>query len=249
MLRLNQELQESGFATVDTFFEGGTTANDLAARLLHSHPDRLIWYCPQKLSGKVAPRLRDAGLSIIGVNDSGFAGIHCQYEVRRQPALAKIVAEWKKEGIALVKVVVGPTRSAADEERIGRTLESLEVGARFVVYRSQALRHWVNSMTNGTKSGLVLLNSAASLLATRAPDAFTRLAELSRVALVDGPVSAPIVKSTNAVVDLVMVDWEAAAKRIVRDLRTRRPSTFDQPSLFEAKALFRVPLGQHAQSF
>lgn len=246
-MMMDRELRTRDFAAAEAFFGGGETADDLAERLKECHPDRVIWYCPQKLSREVALRLHDRGISIIGVSDSGFPGVPCHYEIRRETALTKIVSEWKKEAITSVKVAVGPARSPADELRVGRTLEDLGFGIKFVSLGSQTLRHFVDCLARGPKFGIVLLHSAASLLAMGAPEALARLAKCSRLAFVDGPVSVPFTKLTDATVDLVTVDWMTVAKRIVDDLSTPRFRAFDPPFLFAATALFRVPLSGYSQ--
>jgi hypothetical protein len=153
----------------------------------------------------------------------------------------------EKEGISLVKVAIGPARSAIAEERIGRILEQLEVNARFVSLGSQSCKHFADCLARSPNGGILVLNSAANFLAMGAPDALFRLSEQCRLALVDGPVRLPFAKSTDATVDLVTVDWQAVAKRIVDDLTTRRPGALEQPCVFEASAQCRVPLSRFSQ--
>ena len=98
-------------------------------------------------------------------------------------------------------------------------------------------------------SGAVLLHSAASLLAMRAPEGLIGLAKRVRLALVDGPVGVPFSKLTNVLIDLVVVDWRAVAKRIVDDFLRHAVPDRGHPFVFEAIALSRVPLSQYAEKF
>jgi hypothetical protein len=246
-MRLGRELQKREFAAAETFYEAGETADDLAERLQGCHPDRVIWYSPRKLSREVALRLHDRGIPIIGVNDNGYPGIRCQYEIRREAALAEIVGAWKKQAMTSVTVAVGATRSAVDDERVSRTVDALDMGVKFVSLGSRTVRQFIGCLTKGLRVGIVMMNSVASLMATEEPESFDRLTKYSRVALLDGPVSIPAARMTNATVDLVTVDWQAVAKRIVDDLTTRRPGALEQPCVFEATAQCGVPLSRFSQ--
>jgi hypothetical protein len=245
---MGRELGRRELAAVETFYASDATASDLVDRLKECHPDKVIWYRPPKLFREVVPRLHDIGLPIVGVNDGGFPRACCQYEIRREVALTRIVKEWKNEGLTLVKVAVGPTRSTIAEERIGRVMEELDVGIKFVSLDSHSLRHFVDFLARGSNFGIVILNSAASFLAMGAPDALSGLSKRCRLALVDGPVSVLSAKLSGATVDLVMIDWRALTKRIADDLTAPPCRVGDQPLVFEASALCRVPLSSYSQS-
>ncbi len=170
---------------------------------------------------------------MIGIADTEYSPIPCPYEIRREPALAAIVGESKKAEITTVKIAVGPTRSAGVEECIGRTLDALDMDAKFVSLGSQTVKQFVVILGgHGQKFGVVLLNSVASLMAGE-PECFDRLSKSSRVALFDGPVSLPYAKSSAATVDLMMVDWHAVSERIVGDLA--RPRLSDRVCLRVAR--------------
>ena len=55
-------------------------------------------------------------------------------------------------------------------------------------------------------------------------------------------------KAPDARVDLVIVDWQLLAERIVNDLLTKQTVTPKKPIVFEAQARLHVPLNQYAQS-
>ena len=247
VITMGRELRGHDLAAAETFYEGAETGSGLVDRLKECHPDKVIWYRPPKLLREVLPRLHDIGLPIVGVNDGGFSRACFQYEISREPALIKIVREWKSEGLNQVKVAIGPTRSPMAEERIGRILEELDVGMKSVSLGSQSPRHFLDSLAKGRNFGVVILNSAAASLAVGAPEALSRLSERCRLALVDGPVSVLSTKSSDVIVDLVTIDWESLTKRIADDLWAPPCAISDRPFAFEATALCRVPLSRYSQ--
>ncbi len=246
-MQLERELQKLEFAIADMLFELGEAADDVARRVKACQVDRVVWYAPQKHAKEVALRLHDKGISICGVADKGYPSIQCQYEIHRESALARIVEEWKKEAITSVKVAVGPARTPANEERIGRALDGMGMEAKFVSLGAQTLRHFVGGLASTLKVGIVILNSVASLMASEDPDSFDRLSKRCRVALIDGPVSLRGTRSYDAVVDLVTVDWAAVARRVADDISKSRPLGSGQPCVFEAAAQYRVQLGKYSQ--
>ena len=69
-----------------------------------------------------------------------------------------------------------------------------------------------------------------------------------RVALINGPVSMPFARVPDVQVDLVTVDWQLVAERIVNDLISQDAFHEPGPTIFEAEAKLRVPLSGFAQS-
>jgi hypothetical protein len=187
------------------------------------------------------------GIPVVGISDGGYPGIRCRYEIDRQAAIAKIAAEWRKEAIRLVKVGIGARRSTADEERVGLMLRDLGLEVELVALGLENPERSIKSLDHQANSATMLLHSAASLLALRSPDALARLTSHGRVALVDGPVSVPLGHLSETVVDLVVVDWAAVAKQIVHDLLKHNLPDRANPLVFEATALFQVPLIKYAE--
>jgi hypothetical protein len=99
-----------------------------------------------------------------------------------------------------------------------------------------------------TNVGIVFLSSAAPLFAFRSPEAVTRIFERCRVALIEGPVNMPFADVPNVPVDLVAIDWQRIAKRIVDDLITQEAFNDAKTVTFEAECKLQVPLNQYAQS-
>jgi hypothetical protein len=209
----------------------------------------VVWYCPDTVSKELALRLADRGVPIVGLSDGGLSAIHCQYEIDRQAAIRSILIEWKKRGIAFIKIGVGARRSTADEERTSLAVRDLDLNIEFIAIGIQGMGRFVESLAGDPTCGTMLLHSAASLLATRAPEALVGLTKSSRIALVDGPVSFPLAKLSDGLVDMLIVDWQAVAKRIVADLLKQKLPDRHHPFVFDAAAFYRVPLSGYAEKF
>ena len=246
-LQMNRELQRRNFTSAGALFDLCESGDELAVRLKGCRAHQVVWYAPKRLCKEVALRMHDAGVSMIGVADGGFAAMPCQYEVRRQPALVEIVEQWKRdEEITRVRVALGPTRSAADEATIGGTLEEMKIQVQFVSLGLQTIRQFIDSLVRNPTAGMVISQSAASLLALYSPDIFAHLAKVSRLALMGGPVSVPYARFPEAMVDLVTINWRPVVSRIVDDLSKPRSPVL-QPQIFEATAQCRVALSSYAQ--
>ena len=69
----------------------------------------------------------------------------------------------------------------------------------------------------------------------------------ARVLLSGGPASFPFAQVPDVVADLVVVDWQLVAERIVSDLISRKAFDRAETTVFEAKAHLRASLSQYAQ--
>ncbi len=87
----------------------------------------------------------------------------------------------------------------------------------------------------------------ATMLAFRAPEALAKLMSRARVAFTGGPVSIPFAQVPDVAADLVVVDWQLVAERIVSDLINRKAFNSAGTTVFEAKSHLRAPLIQYAQ--
>ena len=77
---------------------------------------------------------------------------------------------------------------------------------------------------------------------------FADLLQAHRVALVSGPVSMPFARVPEIQVDLITVDWQLIAERIVDDLISQDAFQLPGPTIFDAQAQLRVPLSAFSQS-
>jgi hypothetical protein len=89
--------------------------------------------------------------------------------------------------------------------------------------------------------GILLTGSAAALCAVREPEAFRGLMQKRRVALVDGPISTVFARIPAVPADLITVDWQTVARRIVTDLISQAAWAKSESLLFHAEAHLGVP--------
>jgi hypothetical protein len=223
-------------------------AEDTTERLLRDGVDTILWLLPGRPDGPTALRLTESGVRVIGISDGGQPGLPCRYQIHRGEALAALCRDWRTAGITSVAIASeATTRSIADERRLQSILEQEGIDYRLITVLDESLPESVDLLTNNPAGGVMLLASAASLLAFRAPRLFHALLNKARVALVDGPVTTPFTKPLNARVDLIVVDWLLVAKRMVADLVSQEAFRGVSPILFHAEYKSRTLLSEHAQ--
>jgi hypothetical protein len=76
----------------------------------------------------------------------------------------------------------------------------------------------------------------------------TELLQQNRVAFLNGPVSMPFAKVPEVRVDLVAMDWQLVAERIVNDLISQDAFQLSGPAIFESEAKLRVRLSDFSQT-
>jgi hypothetical protein len=118
-----------------------------------------------------------------------------------------------------------------------------------VVYEGQRSDPFLRSLQKTKTGGIIFASSAlASKLCFRSPTAVSELLGTHRVAFINGPVSMPFAKVPDARVDLVTVDWQLVAERIVNDLITQDAFQEPGPTVFDSEARLEVSLSDFAQS-
>src|SRR5437588_12094378 len=190
------------------------------------------------------------GIRLIGVAHHEFPAITCRYHVRRDAAIRKLLAEWKArysvQRITLVQAA--DQRAAAIEETVQTILEELEIKSSSAIYRGQRSEASLRTLQKAKTDGIIFSSAAlASKFCFRSPVAVTELLQKQRVAFVNGPVSMPFAKVPDVRVDLVTVDWQSVAERIVDDLITQEAFKVAGPTVFEAEPKLRVLLSEFAQ--
>jgi hypothetical protein len=84
-------------------------------------------------------------------------------------------------------------------------------------------------------------------LGCRCPKALFELFAAKRVLLVKGPVNTPFYKSPDVLVDLILIDYQLLAERIVDDLIKAREAASRSTKTFDAAFVPQVPLSRYAQ--
>ncbi len=241
---VRRELRRRGFMPAAVFFHRHEIeGSSIADHLLDSRVDTVIWFSPDRTCRETVATLRDAGIRLIGLRDGGLSSIRCRYEIRRENALRAIVRKWHANGLRSVAVASESRgRSEADEERWRTLIEDEHLECETVLLDASRLTRSLASLSRPEKRGLVLAGSAAALCALRAPEDFADLMRKRRVALVDGAVSMLFGKVPAVHVDLVSVNWQRVAERIVSDLITHAAWNESESLIFHAEAQINVPL-------
>jgi DNA-binding LacI/PurR family transcriptional regulator len=251
-IRLRRELRMRGFAAATAYFEpneAGTGA--LSGRLKAYEVDTVIWFHPPKDAKETALRLADMGIRLLGVANDNFPSIPCRYQVRRDAATRALLADWKAHNaVQRVTLVRAPDpRSAVAEETLPMLLDELGIEWSIANYTGQRSEAFLRTLQKGKNGGILFSSSAlASKFCFRSPVGVTELLKTHRVAFTNGPVAMPFAKVPDVRVDLVTVNWQLVAERIVNDLITQDAFQQPGPTVFEAEAQLRVTLSDFAQS-
>jgi hypothetical protein len=251
LIRIRRELRLRGFAAATAFFEPAEASSDaLSKRFKAYEVDTVIWFQPGKESAITALHLADMGIRLLGVANDNFGQIPCRYQVRRDGAIKALLGNWKAENPGRVTIVESKEqRSAAMDEMLHGILDELGIPWTVAIYQSQRSEAFLRELQRKKTSGVIFSSSAlASKFCFRAPGAVADLLAAHHVALINGPVSMPFAKVPDVKVDLVTVDWQMVAERIVDDLISQDAFQLPGPTFFDAEAKLRVPLSAFAQS-
>lgn len=251
-IRLRRELRLRGFAAATAYFERSEAGTGgLSARLKAYEVDTVVWFQPPQGAKETALRLADMGIRLLGVANDDFPSIPCRYQVRRHEATKALLEEWKTsnavERVTLVQSV--DQRSAEEEEALQRLLRDLGLKWSVAKFGKQRSEVFLRSLQKAKTGGILFPSSAvASKLCFRSPVGVTELLKTHRVAFIKGPVGMPFARVPDVKVDLVTVEWQLVAERIVNDLITQNAFLQPGPTVFEAEARLRVSLSEFAQS-
>jgi hypothetical protein len=247
LIRTRRELRLRGFATAMVFLESHD-AEDSTERFLRYGVDTILWLLPGRPDGPTALRLTESGVRVIGISDGGQPGLPCRYQIQRVEAITALCRDWRTAGITSVTIAAEATRrSIADERTLQSILEREGIEYRLITIADESLQESADLLTKKPAGGVMVLASAASILAFRAPRLFYALLNKTRVALIDGPVTTPFTQPLEARVDLLAVNWLVVAERLVADLISQEAFRGTSPIVFHAQYKSRTLLSEHAQ--
>lgn len=251
-IRLRRELRLRGFAAATAYFERSEArTGGLSGRLKAYEVDTVIWFHPPKEAKETALRLADMGIRLLGVANDNFPSIPCRYQVRRDAATRTLLADWKaRNAVERVTLIQSQDqRSAVAEEALRELLDELEIKWSAAIYTGQRSEAFLRGLQKAKTGGIIFSSSAlASKFCFRSPGAVIDLLQAHRVAFITGPVGMPFTIVPDVCVDLVTVDWQLVAERIVNDLITQDAFQQPGPTVFEAQVQLQVPLSDFAQS-
>lgn len=249
-IRIRRELRLRGFAAATAFFEPAEAASDALAKRFRTYEvDTVIWFQPGKEARTTALHLADMGIRLLGLANDSVCHIPCRYQVRRDSAIRALLDNWKSQQPERV-IVVQPKepRSSTIDESLHRALDALDIPWVVIPYSGQRSEAFLRDLQKKKTGGIIFPSSGlASKFCFRAPQAVADLLQAHRVAFLNGPVSMPFAKVPDAKVDLVTVDWQSVAERIVDDLISQEAFQ-PGPTTFEAEAKLCVPLSAFGQS-
>lgn len=248
LMCVRRQLRVNGFAAAMLDIECHE-ADDFAERVRKYEIDTIIWFQPGRLAKQAVLRLNDLGLRIVGVSHGGRPSLPCHYQVRRETAIRNILRSWRAEaGLKSVIVVSGQARDTlVDQVRFEEILSEEEFKSEFQSASSESISKVLKSLSQKDNVGIVFLSSAAPMFAFRSPETMTAILQKRRVALIEGPVNMPFARIPDVNVDLVLVDWQSIAEKIVNDLIAQEGRDGEHRVVFEAEAKLQVPLSTYAQ--
>ncbi len=247
-IRLRRELRARGFAVAMVLFNPeDMKSKRLEKRISKYDFDTVLWYRPDASSREIISRVKDAGVRIVGVGDHALSPIHLRYEIRRETAINQILHYWRtKAGITSVAIVRGVWASAT-EETLQRLLEQEQLSFEFRNADGKSVAKLLRSLGRGKTRGIIFPSWAASMFAFREPEGLMQLAERCHVAFSGGPPCIPFARVHEVHTDLVIVDWQLVAEKIVSDLISKKAFARSETTVFKAKAHLRAVLSQYAQ--
>lgn len=251
LIRIRRELRLRGFAAATAFFEPAEAGTDVLSKRFKAYEvDTVIWFQPGKEAGVTALHLADMGIRLLAVGNDTTCHIPCRYQVRRESAIRSLLESWKALKPDRVTLVESKEqRSAGLDETLHGILDELDIPWSIATYQSQRSEAFVRQLQRKNTGGIIFSSSSlASKFSFRAPGAVAELLRTQRVALINGPVSMPFAKVPDVQVDLVTVDWQHVAERIVDDLISQDAFQEPGPTYFDAEAKLRVPLSAFSQS-
>jgi hypothetical protein len=247
-IRMRRELRARGFAVAMVLFDpADLQSGRLENRIIKYNFDSVLWYRPDASSREIISRLKDAGVRVIAISDHALSPFHLRYEIRRETAINQLLHYWRtKANITSVDIIRG-VRASAKEETLERLLEHEQLPFEFRNADSKSAAKFLESLGGSTAKGIIFPSWAASMFAFREPEGLMRLAEACHVAFTGGPPSIPFAQVGDVRAELVIVDWQLVAEKIVSDLVSRKAFAPAETSVFKATAHIRAPLSQYSQ--
>jgi len=251
-IKIRRELRLRGFATAMAFFEKEEAKSAaLTKRLKAYEVDTVLWFQPPKEARETALRLADLGIRLLGVAHDQFPVIPCRYELRREKAIRELLMDWKARSAAseVTLALWKDHRSTALEEIVTGLLAELGIKSSAVTFHGQRNETFLRALQKSRSAGIMFTSPGlASRFCFRRPGAVAELLRHKWVAFLNGPVSMPFAKVPDARVDLIAVDWQLIAEKIVTDLISQDAFIRSGSTIFEADVKLRVPLSDFAEN-
>src|SRR2546421_1353992 len=247
-IRVRRELRARRFAVAMVLFDpADMKSGRLEKRIVKYDFDTVLWYRPDASSREVVSRLKDAGIRMIAVSDHTLSPIHLRYEIRRDTAVNQILHYWRTRANITSVAIVRGVRASAKEETLQRLLEQEGLPFEFRNADSKSTARFLKSLGRAKTKGVIFPAWAATMFAFREPEGLMELANSCHVAFTGGPPSIPFARIGDVHAELVIVDWQLVAEKVVSDLISRKAFARNETTVFKATAHLRAPLNQYAQ--
>lgn len=242
---IGNALWRFGFATQLLLYEeNDAQLPTFAERLLKHKLDIVIWFLPVANCKETVARLLDHGIRVIMVADSARDCREHLYYVHRERAIRDALLNWRKDGIRFVTVLQNSRcRSSATLTLLEKCLRDTAMPHALADLESLHLEEALAVPAQQVTRGLIFASSEVAVpLVTRDPARFAKLSQRSRILLMDGPIDAPGLSSTNLSSDVLELDIRLITKTIVNDLIQPIRGRSAAPITFHAKWL---PISRH----
>ena len=247
-IRVRRELRVRGFAVAMVLFDPrDMKSGRLEKRIVKYDFDTVLWYRPDASARETISRLTDAGVRIIAVGDSTLSPIQLRYEIRRETAIIQFLHYWRTTANITSVIIVRGIRASAKEETLQRLLEEERLPFEFRNADNKSAAKFLKSLGRTNTKGIIFPSWAASMFAFREPEGLMQLANSCHIAFTGGPPSVPFAQVQDVHVELVIVDWQLVAEKIVGDLISKKALVRAETTVLKAKAHLRAPLIQYAQ--
>ena len=235
---IRDALWKFGFATRLLLYEENEVELPIfAERLLNHSVDIVVWFLPTPRSKQTVARLFDRGINVIAVTDSAEdCHGHC-YCVDRKPPIRDALLSWRKHGISSVAVFQhSPCRPSGILTLLEKCLRDAAMPYSFVNAESVHLEKIFAPRVQQVTPGIIFpCSDMAVPFAVRDPDRFAKLSERSRILLVDGAIDIAGSYAVPGSIDIIEIDSQPIAARIVSDLvQSARPRK-TEPLMLQAK--------------
>lgn len=237
---IREILWNCGFATQLLFYEESNAQTPAFAESLLKHkPDVVIWFLPRLKFKETVARLLDRGIRVITVADSPQDSRERLYYVDRQPAIKDALLNWRQNGVRFVTILQkAQCRSSESTKMVEKCLHETAMTYGFASPESLDLKEAVSAELEQVKAGVILASAEVAVpLVTRNPARFARLLWHSRILVLDGLIDVPGVCDSLASCDIVEIDPEPIAKRIVNDLIQSNRARKTEPVIFRPRWL------------
>lgn len=251
-MSIRRELRLHDFASAMPLFKRDELGGMTISESFKSYEvDTVVWFSPPRASRESLVRLIDMGIRVITISHGERLPLPARYQVRRDDAIRKLLGHWRSAyDIAEVTVVESPSfRSLSTEAALTGVAEEIGIRCSAISFNGEPIEEFLGQLQQVRTGGILFPSSGlVSFFCFRSPKAVAHLLHSRRVGLIDGPVNIPFAPVPDAQVDLITVDWQSVAKKIVADLISQEAFRDLSPRIFEAKAQLRVPFNRFAES-